>query len=62
MRVLSDVPLSRNWYKTMSKLYENLFIHKILYKKTVGSNRSYSETLVWFYYYLNLIIYHLEKI
>jgi len=23
IRVLSDVPVSRNWYKTVAKLYEN---------------------------------------
>ena len=26
IRHLSDVPVSRNWYKTVSKLYENLYI------------------------------------
>ena len=26
-RVLSDVPVSRKWYKTMSNLYENVYIY-----------------------------------
>ena len=29
---ISDVPVSRNWYKTVSKLYQNVFICKILFK------------------------------
>ena len=28
----SDVPVSRNWYKTVSNLYENSYIYAILYK------------------------------
>ena len=27
---LSDVPVSKNWYKTMSKLYENLYIYNFV--------------------------------
>ena len=33
MNVLSDVTVSRNWYKTVSNLYENLnmtFFHQIV--------------------------------
>jgi len=26
MKVLSDVPVSRNWYKTVLKLYENSYM------------------------------------
>ena len=31
-RDLSDVPVSRNWYKTGSNLYESFNINNILYK------------------------------
>ena len=34
---LSDVPVSRNWYKTVSKLCENS-----IWIKVVGLNRLYS--------------------
>ena len=36
--VLSDVPVSRNWYKTVSNLYKNLFIYFCI--KVVVLNRS----------------------
>ena len=32
VRHLSDVLVSRNWYKTMSKLYQNVYIYEIMYK------------------------------
>ena len=39
----SDVPVSINWYKNVSKLYENLYIQLCL--KLVGLKRSYSENM-----------------
>ena len=41
MRVLSDVPVSRNWYK-LCQIYTNICMFKSLYKK-VGLNGSYSS-------------------
>ena len=32
IRPLSDVSVSRNWYETVSNLYENSYIYAILYK------------------------------
>ena len=40
--VLSDVPVSRKWYKTVSTLYQNLYIWDVVKKSNVF-NRSYSE-------------------
>ena len=31
---ISDVPFSRNWYKTVSNVYKNLYIYKISYKNS----------------------------
>ena len=39
--VLSDVPVSRIWYNTLSNLYD-LYLYKILYKNC-WLNRSYSS-------------------
>ena len=41
-RHLTDVPVSRNWYKTVSKTYENLYMKFCICIKVVGLNRSYS--------------------
>jgi len=73
VRVLSDVPVSRNWYKIVSNVYENLIYIKFCIK-IVGFNSSYSanaepfwkqrypwkasETYVCSYYYLKLIIFN----
>ena len=43
MKVLSDVPVSRNWYKTVSNLYENSYIYNFEnYKTIIGANLSYN--------------------
>ena len=34
MRVLSYALVSRNWYKTVSNSYENLYIIEMLYKNS----------------------------
>ena len=41
LQVLSDLPVSRNWYKTVSNLYKNQANTKFC-AKIVGLNRSYS--------------------
>ena len=30
MKVISDFPVSRNWYTTLSKLYENKYIYNFV--------------------------------
>ena len=34
MKVISDVLISRNWYKTVSNSYENLYIYEMSYKNS----------------------------
>ena len=51
MRHLSDVPVSRNWYKTASKLYQNIYIRFRI--KVVVLNRPYSANTqpIWKWLY-----------
>jgi len=76
MRVLSDVPVSRNWYKAVLKLDQNLYICKILYKiysikqiifnkyatnlKTTISQRSLRNSRSLLFF--NLIIFYFQDI
>jgi len=57
MKVISDVPVSRNWYKTLSNLYENytkLYLYELSYKieflKTETSDKRFKgldQELKW---------------
>ena len=49
MKVISDVPVSKNWYKTVSNLYKNSYIFIQFYIEIVGLNRSYSANMqpIW---------------
>jgi len=45
IRVLSDVPVLRNWYKTVSKLFKNLRF-SISFKQNIFSNQSETEDIL----------------
>ena len=69
MWVLSDDPVSRNWYNTEPTLYQILFISDVVYKskflnRSHSANAKYATNLkititqLRLYYNFNLIIFH----
>ena len=63
MKVLSDVPVSRNWYKTVSNLYENSFWSfqpdrfSRSYVYWIQTNKQKVKLLSFIFYILSFIFY-----
>ena len=58
----SDVHVSRNWYRTVSNVYENLYMYKTLYKNS-RFNCSYSENTrpIYSTFYWEFVPQHCAK-